>query len=243
MYHIYARICIVLFSLLMTSQAYCIPFVIVDNWKYTKSQLDHANNDWGGRLDDLSFTNAERSTSATAAGWVWADDEMDGDSWAKGYMDFSFNFTLLGRLKIWLADSFHGTLSLGDDDNNNYSFANTSAAIYRTQTGEAVASLPSRNKKKTEQGAWDYNESAVYGDHAFILPVGNYSYKGSLQIGSGVDDVSIFDLWDDRMRSDFSYTVKMKWDRIPEPSTIILLSLGIAAMIGLKRKMYKKDEV
>ncbi len=225
----------VLFSFFVAGQAYCIPFVVVDNWKYTKQQIDHANNDWGGYLDDLSFTNTERSTSATAAGWVWAEDEIDGDSWAKGYMDFSFNFTLLGKLKIWLEDSFQGTLSLGDDDNNNYSFAYTSAAIYRTQTGEAVASLPNRAKKKTEQGSWNYNESTSYESHVFILPVGNYSYKGSLQIGAGVDDVSIFDLWDDRMRSDFSYTVKMKWDRVPEPSTIILLSLGIVAMIGLQK--------
>ena len=233
--YIFVRICIGLLSLFIASQAYCFPFVIVENWKYTKNEIDHANNDWDGHINDLSFTNAERSTSATASGWVWAEDEIDGDSWAEGYMNFSFNFTLLGYLDVWLADEFTGTLSLGDDDNNNYAFANTSAAIYQTSTGEAVATLPSRNKKKTEQGSWDYNESESFADHAFTLPTGNYTYKGSLHIKASVDEVSIFDQWDDRMRSDFSYTVKMKLDRLPEPSTLLLLPLGVIAIIGLRK--------
>lgn len=204
---------------------------ITDNWEYTKRQIDHENNDYDGSIDDLIFTNYFNRTSATAHGWVWAEDEIDGDSWAKGYMNFSFGFRLNYSSYIWLADDFSGSLSLGDDDNNNYAYAETYAKIYDV-SGSIVASLPDRNERKTEQGSWPYNDSEEFFDHLFSLSPGNYYYKASLEIGAGVDDVSIFDLWDDRMRSDFTYKVEMKWTTIPEPSTLSLFLIGILGILG-----------
>lgn len=225
-----ARSLLLLLTLILGTKSALAGIIIQENWRYTTANANHSS-DASASFQPLDFTNTLTSTSATAAGFARANEDLTGGNSASVNLVYSFDFLVDRETLIGLSDRLIGALFLGDTDNAH---VDTFVEIYNQQTNKVVASLPVRSHTRSgTPGSETFDESTPFSLHYFRFLPGDYLLRAGLNMTANATR----GFGDDRMESNFSYTAAMS---VPEPSTWSLMifgGLGLLIPLGFRHKV------